>query len=494
MPSMEMRAEHRQTQALSPRLQHAVRLLQMSSLDFAAIVRDSLGKNPFLEAEDGDGDGDDLEAPAAAAADSGDGYDGDDAGDLVPVDTVAAAAAEFDDRDDDASSDRDLWTADGGAGTRRSEDGELSAIDMMAVETSLNEHLHGQLNVLHLAPRDLALARTIVESLDDDGYLRTPLDELIAVAALDPAATPAEMQIALKRVQSLEPAGVGARSVGECLLLQLPSIACAETRALAQTIVCDHLKSLAARDVTALARRLGVTPARIEEVCDRIRRLDPRPGWRYDASRTGYVVPDVIVKKVRGQWTVQLNPAVVPKVRLNQVYAQLFQRHRSADNAELGAHLHEARWTLKNVEQRFSTILDVAQAIVKRQRAFLDYGAMAMKPLGLREIADEVGIHESTVSRVTNNKYMSTPVGVFELKYFFSRAMTTANGSACSGTAIRGLIKDIIEAENPDHPLSDAEITRQLGQQGLVVARRTVTKYRQMLRIEAVDRRRRHAA
>ena len=242
-----------------------------------------------------------------------------------------------------------------------------------------------------------------------------------------------------------------------------------------------------------MARQLGASPARVESVCDRIRRLDPRPGWRLGSSHVAYVVPDVVVKKVRGQWTVQLNPAIVPRVRLNQVYAQLFQRHRSAQNAEMGAHLQEARWTLRNVEQRFSTILDVTQAIVKRQRNFLEYGAMAMKPLGLREIADEVGIHESTVSRVTNNKYMATPNGVFELKYFFSRAMVSANGSACSGTAIRGLIKDIIEAENADAPLSDAEITRQLAQQGLMVARRTVTKYRQMLKIEAVERRRRHS-
>jgi RNA polymerase sigma-54 factor len=245
--------------------------------------------------------------------------------------------------------------------------------------------------------------------------------------------------------------------------------------------------------VAGLSRRLGETPARMEEVCDRIRRLDPRPGWRLGSSRVDYVVPDVVVRKVRGQWSVQLNPAVVPRVRLNEVYARLFQRHRTPQDAEMGAHLQEARWTLRNVEQRFSTILDVARAIVKRQRNFLEYGAMAMKPLALREIADEVGVHESTVSRVTNNKFMATPAGMFELKYFFSRAMLSRNGSACSGTAIRGLVKDLIEAEPPGRPLSDAEITRQLSCQGLLVARRTVTKYRQMLKIEAVERRRRHA-
>lgn len=481
MPAIDMRADQRQSQTLSPRLQHAVRLLQMSSLDFATMLRDTLGKNPFLETEEGADDGEDSRPLPGEVAPSADAAD--------------EAAGAFDDGpgfDGDAGNDRDLWQAGTGTSVRRVEDSEMSALEMMPVETALNVHLHGQLNVLPLLPRDLALARTIVESLDDDGYLRTPLPELLDVAALDPAATLPEMQIALKRVQSLEPAGVAARSVGECLHLQLPSIACPEMRALAQIVIDDHLQLLAARDVAGLARQLGTTTARMEEVCDRIRHLDPRPGWRVGSSHVAYVVPDVVVKKVRGSWTVHLNPAIVPKVRLNQVYAELFQRHRTAANAEMGAHLQEARWTLRNVEQRFSTIMDVAEAIVKRQRNFLEYGAMAMKPLGLREIADEVGIHESTVSRVTNNKYMATPVGVFELKHFFSRAMISANGSACSGTAIRGLVKDIIDAESADNPLSDGEITRQLSKQGLVVARRTVTKYRQMLKIEAVERRRRH--
>lgn len=492
MPSMDLRADHRQTQTLSPRLQHAVRLLQMSSLDFAAMLRDTLGRNPFLEAEDGEGaDGEGAALPLAATQDGlADGAEATLSDDSLAADAASQPVAS--DAAVDDGGDRELWTSEGSA-PRRAEEGELSALDMMAVETSLTAHLHGQLNLLPLSERDLALARTLVESLDDDGYLRTPLEELVDVPGLDPAPEPQEMQIALKRVQSLDPAGVAARDVGECLLLQLPAIDCPDTRALAQVIVSEHLPALAARDTALLARQLGESPARVEAVCDRIRRLDPRPGWRFGSSQVAYVVPDVIVKKVRGQWTVQLNPAVVPRVRLNQVYARLFQRHRTPANAELGAHLQEARWTLRNVEQRFSTILDVAEAIVRRQHNFLDYGAMAMKPLGLKEIAEEVGVHESTVSRVTNNKYMATPVGVLELKYFFSRAMISANGSACSGTAIRGLVKDIIEAERPEAPLSDAEITRQLAQQGLVVARRTVTKYRQMLKIEAVDRRRRVA-
>ena len=471
MGSLDFRADQRQTQSLSPRLQHAVRLLQMSSMDFAAMLRDTLGKNPFLESED---------EPPGEPTSAGDDDGGRDDGDPPLVDGMG--------------DDRALWQGEAGAGVRRAEDGELSALDAMSVDTTLPMHLHLQLNVLALPPRDRILAHAIVDSLDDDGYLRMPLEDLVPVVALDPPAELAELQIALCRVQALDPAGVGARSVGECLRLQLPVIDCPDLRALARAIVEEHLSLLAERDTAGLARRLGVSPQRAEAVCDRIRHLDPRPGWRFGSSHVAYAIPDVIVKKVRGEWTVTLNPAVVPKLKLNQVYAELFQRHRTAANRELAGHLQEARWTLRNVEQRFSTILDVANSIVARQRHFLEFGSMAMKPLGLSEIATECGVHESTVSRVTNNKYMATPVGVFELKYFFSRAMVSANGSACSGTAIRGLVQEMIAAETPDAPLSDAEITRQLARQGLIVARRTVTKYRQLLRIESVDRRRRIAA
>jgi len=478
---MDIRADQRQSQTMSPRLQHAVRLLQMSSLDFGLMVRDTLGKNPFLEPDEN-----------AEDPDAGEGLGAADVGDEPPEEPGEAMPL---DRDDGGvESDRDLWHADAVSGNRQGTDGETSALDLMMAEKSLAMHLHTQLNTMPLGERDMTLAHMIVESLDDDGYLRTPLEELAELAEMDPPVTLQEVQIALKMVQSLEPAGVGARSVAECLELQLHEIECVQTRALAHTIVSEHLDALAAKDISGLARQLGRSPAAIEAVCDRIRRLDPRPGWRWGSSHIAYVVPDVIVKKIRGEWNVQLNPAIVPRVKLNQVYADLFQRHRTGENAEMAAHLQEARWTLRNVEQRFSTIQDVAQAIVKRQKHFLEYGPMAMKPLGLREIAEEVGVHESTVSRVTNNKYMATPRGVFELKHFFSRAMVSANGRACSGTAIRGLIHDLIQAESAGEPLSDAEITRQLAQQGLVVARRTVTKYRQMLHIEAVGRRRRHDA
>ncbi|QRR32617.1 RNA polymerase factor sigma-54 [Hydrogenophaga sp. YM1] len=466
------------TQALSPRLQRAVQLLQMSSLDFAALVRQKLGDNPFLESED-DSD------PATAPAETPDREDG-------SAPRTEASNDAWDSGPIGGTDDRELWINDGGSPLRPAGDGDATAMDLTASATTLAMHLHGQLNVMALTPRDLALARAVVDSLDDDGYLRTPLEEIAGLVPCTPPAAPAEMLVALRLVQSLEPVGVAARGVGECLLLQVRQMEDGPCRALAERIVGEHLQALAARDVPGLAATLREPLRRVEAVVDRIRHLDPRPGWRVGDSRVDYIVPDVIVRRQRGQWSVQLNPAVVPRVRLNQVYAELYQRHRSRSSGALGEQLQDARWTLRNVEQRFSTILDVAQAIVRRQRHFLEFGPMAMKPLVLREIAEEVGVHESTVSRVTNNKHMATPLGVFELKYFFSRPMVSAAGNACSGTAIRGLIGDIIQAENPARPLSDADITRQLTAQGLVVARRTVTKYRQLLRIEPVDKRRRH--
>lgn len=478
MASMYLHTEQRQQQGLSPRLQHAVRLLQLSSLDFAHEVQAAADRNPFLDTLDDEPSADDAAAAGASP-------EATHAGELA---SPALASAPD---DDDA---RDSWQTVGPSESPRSDDPDASPMNRVAAETSLSEHLMQQLRVLPLSPRDLLMAEAIVESLDDDGYLRLEcLDELIPVIALDPPATTPELQIALKRVQALEPAGVGARSVAECLLLQLDDID--DTldegeRELARWLVSEKLESLASKDASALARLAGRPVDEVAAACARIRRLDPRPGWRFGSADIRYLTPDVIVKKTRSEWAVQLNPVIVPKVRLHRVYAEMFQRHQQAAHPELASQLREARWTLRNVEQRFATILGVAQAIVKRQRHFFDYGPLAMKPLGLKEIADEVGVHESTVSRVTNNKYMATPLGVFELKYFFSRAMTAASGGAFSGTAIRGLIKEMIDGERADAPLSDAEITRRLALQGFVVARRTVTKYRHLLRVEPVERRR----
>jgi RNA polymerase sigma-54 factor len=442
---------------LSPRLQRAVRLLQMSSLDFAQVVRDALDSNPFLEQEEG-------------------GFE-----------TQPALPDEED--ADAAPSHAELWGQEG-LGRVRHSDVDSAMFDTLQARTSLAAHLLGQLNVMPLSPRDLAIAAAVIESLDDDGYLRMPLEDVAQAVTGGTAPEPDEVTIALRLVQSLEPAGVGARSVAECLQLQLDALPAGAQRTLARDIVANHLDVLAARDLRALARRMGQPASAVEAACAVIRRLDPHPGWRFSEPAVQYVTPDIIVRRIRGKWTATLNDAVVPRVKLNRSYVELFQQHRQAQHAGLGADLQEARWTVRNVEQRFSTILSVAQAILKRQQHFLTYGPMAMKPLALREIADEVGVHESTVSRVTNNKFMATPCGVFELKYFFSRGLATSSGGECSPTAIRGLIREMIAGEPPHEPLSDVEIARQLAGQGLQVARRTVTKYRQLLKIEPAERRR----
>ncbi len=482
MGTMHLHTGQRQQAALSPKLLHAVRLLQMSSLDFAQVIEQALGRNPFLEEEEG--------------GDVSDGGDDDRRNEHDEADEVnEVRAVDF----ADSPGDRDVWLAEPGSGPRRNDSQDLSALDHVAARLSLAQHLHEQVGAQPLAVRDRVLTAIVVESLDDDGYLRTTLEELAALAELAPAATAAEMALALHCVQSLEPAGVGARNVAECLRLQLPLIDDVRTRDLAARVIDDHLDLLAAHDAPGLARALGCSLREASSVCARIRQFDPRPGFRHGANDTQYLTPDVIVRKLRGQWTVTLNPAVMPKVRFNQHYADLFRQSRRvshespvpAQHDQLAAHLQEARWTVRNVEQRFCTIQSVAESIVRRQAMFFDYGPMAMKPLGLNEIAQELGMHESTVSRVTNNKYMATPLGVFELKHFFSRAMVTASGSPFTGTAIRELIKDMVEAEPAQAPLSDAEIARRLGRQGLTVARRTVTKYRQLLKIDAVDRRRR---
>src|SRR5262245_29687391 len=334
-----VRLDHRQQQTLSPRLQHAVRLLQMSSLDFVRELHDVVGRNPFLEQDEAEPEDGDVAAvvnavgvPAALVASE----PGLSSAPEELTDAPAASAepdpaqAESFDAITDSSPDgeRETWLNDGSTPTRHGDDGQIGALDLVPWRAGLRAHLHSQLDVLQLPLRDLILAKAIVESLDDDGYLRQPLTDLLADTGLEPPPDEDELQVALRRVQSLDPAGVAARSVAECLLLQLPAIDCPEMRETARAIVTDHLDSLAAKDVPRLAQRLGTTQAHIEAVCHRIRRLDPRPGWRFDATHTQYVTPDVVVNRIRGQWTATLNPAVMPRVRIKQVYAELLPRHR----------------------------------------------------------------------------------------------------------------------------------------------------------------------
>ncbi len=480
MNHLSLKLDSRQNQTLTPRLQYAVRLLQLSSLEYEQELHEVMGRNPFLEAD---------ESAAARQLSPGEPL----LPEPLPTETPepASIADHSDSIESEAAWERDSWLQPSVGSRDGASESDISATEMMVADVGLREHLRSQANMLPLSNRDHVLVCAVVESLDDDGYLRLDLAELAKLTELDPVTELCEMNTALKLVQSFEPAGVGARSVCECLLLQLENIE-ADQRALGRAIIEKHLDRLAQRDVPGLAKLLGRTPAEIESVCKALRRLDPRPGWRFGRSDVHFVTPDVVARKIRGKWVAQLNSAVVPRLRLNQAYAELFQRHREARHAELGAHLQEARWAIRNVEQRFSTILAVSQAILRRQYRFFEHGPLAMKPLALREIAEEVGVHESTVCRVTNNKYMATPAGLFELKRFFSRPMPMSNGGACSPTAIRGVVKELIDAESPGQPLSDVDIAQRLARQGLTVARRTVTKYRQMLKIPPIERRRRH--
>lgn len=476
MLTQRMHAQQRQQAALSPRLQHAVRLLQMSSLEFAQELQHALSANPFLQTDDAD-----TGVVLPDVADSGNPGDPRTGGD--------AAASASADEGEGAPTPDDCMRWEAPRGTQPASEG-FSALDLVPSEASLQAHLHTQIALLPLPQRDALLARAVIESLDDDGYLRGDLEGLVDADDELAPVEPAEWRIALARVQALDPPGVGARSVQECLLLQLGAIEDPVERALARRILQHHLQALAGRRIEALARDLGQPVDTVAAACARIRHLHPRPGWRVGGPRSQYVTPDVIVKKRQGRWHVSLNPAIVPRLRLNEAYAALVPARDDATQG-LAVQLREARWTLRNVEQRFSTILSVAQAIVDRQHAFFEHGVIGMKPLILREIAEELQVHTSTVSRVTNNKFIAAPAGVFELKYFFSRPMPMEESDGTfSGKAIRAFIKEMIAEERVDKPLSDAEIGRRLVAQGLRVSRRTVTKYRQALSILPVHLRR----
>jgi RNA polymerase sigma-54 factor len=297
-----------------------------------------------------------------------------------------------------------------------------------------------------------------------------------------------EITIALRHLQNLDPVGVGARSPAECLELQLLAMDDdVPGRACALRVVHDHLELLAARDFTKLKRLIGCDDTALRAAHKLIQSLNPRPGAEYSPLDTRYVVADVIVRKTKNVWVASLNPDAMPKLRINRIYADILQSNRNAGGSQLASQLQEARWLIKNVQQRFDTIQRVSQAIVDRQRHFFEHGEVAMRPLVLREIADALDLHESTVSRVTTQKYMATPRGIFELKYFFGSHVATETGGACSATAIRALIKQLVAAEDGKKPLSDSKISQILGQQGIVVARRTIAKYRESLHIPPVN-------
>jgi len=470
--SLQLRLSQHLT--LTPQLQQSIRLLQLSTLELNQEIEKFLQENPLLEREDGI-----REEPANPPA---------GAVDFAPASAPATSSTPAEPAPESDGAETSRLEEDFAFGGPRDDDDEGEQSQVPAGGQTLREHLIGQLSLTQLSARDQKLVTLLVDSLDDAGYLQQDLDELAALLPPELEIDAEELHVALRQLQNLDPPGIGARNLSECLQLQLETLPeCTPHRAQALDVVRNHLDALAARDFARLKKLLHCDDAALRGVKNLITGLNPRPGASYSAGDTRYVVSDVIVKKVKGVWLAALNPDAMPKLRINRLYADILSRNRDAGHQQLASQLQEARWLIKNVQQRFDTILRVSQAIVDRQRHFFEHGEVAMRPLVLREIAETLDLHESTVSRVTTQKFMLTPRGIFELKYFFGSHVTTETGGAASSTAIRALIKQLVGAENARKPLSDSQISEILGQQGIVVARRTVAKYRESLQILPVN-------
>ncbi len=465
---VNLQLKHSQHLALTPQLQQSIRLLQLSTLELDQELEQILMQNPMLEREEPGMD------PGAAPFTP-------PAGD-APVDLHEESLPDW--------GQAEAWNPEETPSFQWQDNAdEPETFQQPSNPITLVDHLTTQLRLMPLGERDRQLISLLIAHLDESGYLQSPLEEILS--STDPALAiePDELQVALRLLQSLDPVGVGARDLAECLMLQLtalpPPVAERDT---ALQIVKHHLPLLAAHDFLRLRKLLGASDAALRQAQKLITGLSPKPGNVFMPMETRYVMPDVNVRKVRGKWLVNLNREAMPRLRINALYASLMKSGRS-NGSPLSSQLQEARWLIKNVQQRFDTILRVSRAIVERQENFLDHGEVAMRPLVLREIADILGLHESTISRVTSQKYMLTPRGLFELKYFFSSHVSTDAGGAASSTAIRALIKQLIQAEDRRTPLSDNRISDILADQGISVARRTVAKYREGMHIHPASQR-----
>ncbi|QOL50396.1 RNA polymerase factor sigma-54 [Massilia litorea] len=470
--------------ALTPQLQQSIRLLQLSTLELHQEIEQILSDNPLLERLDDPldhsvrllADGAINSAPAQAEA-------------PAPNNEEGAPAPEAAEGGEGGEVERGESEGDWGEGSRASSgDGDDDGRPQLgAVGVTLREHLCEQIRVTGVTARDRALAELVIDAIDDNGYLEEQLDEIHARLPEELEVEMDELRCALALVQSLDPVGVGARSASECLALQIramPGVPLV-TRRMALKIVEGYLSWFAQREFTKLKKALDCDDEDLREAQAVIRQCNPHPGAAFASSVSDYVVPDVIVRKSKGGWSVSLNNEVMPRLRVNNVYANLLKQGKG--EGQMSAQLQEAKWLIKNMRQRFDTILRVSQAIVERQKNFFSHGAVAMRPLVLREIADTLGLHESTISRVTTQKFMLTPHGMFELKYFFGSHVATEAGGEASSTAIRALIAQLTGAEDPKNPLSDSKIAEMLGEQGMVIARRTVAKYREALKIPPVS-------
>ncbi|MCZ6709511.1 MAG: RNA polymerase factor sigma-54 [Gammaproteobacteria bacterium] len=479
---------------MTPQLQQAIRLLQLSCLDLQQEIQETLEVNPMLELDDDESsatsDTDPLSDPPSERVESEDPLTSVDA-DLeqpipedLPVDTTW----------EDIYQPTPAPSGSGGG-----EGDEWDREDRNASGESLQDHLHWQLNLTPMSDVDRIIATAIIDAIDTDGMLTISTDDI--VTSLQPLLFQSaqieietdEVEAVLKRIQQFDPIGIGARDLAECLTLQLRHLAeDTQWRTQALTLVGDHLDVLAARDFTTLKRKTKLSEDELAAVVELIQSLNPRPGSTIAVDATEYIAPDVIVAKKNGRWSVELNPETTPRLRINAGYAGLVKRaDNSTDNTFLRDNLQEARWFLKSLQSRNETLLKVATRIVEHQRGFLEYGEEAMKPLVLHDIAEAVDMHESTISRVTSRKYMYTPRGIFELKYFFSSHVSTSTGGEVSSTAIRALIKKLTTEENPKKPLSDNRIATILAGQNINVARRTVAKYRESLAIPPSNERKR---
>ena len=473
--------------ALTPQLQQSIRLLQLSTLELHQELEQMLSDNPLLERLDDPldhsvrllSDGAISTAPSSPSTSSeGDG----EARTEAPDELTGNGSG------DDAGSAGDAeWSFDDVARTSKAPEDDNARPQLEAHETTLREHLLEQLSVTVDNRRDRALVELLIDALDDNGYLEESLGEILARLPEELEMEMDELLVALKLLQSFDPAGVGARDASECLAIQIRRMEKVPfvTRRMALTLVENHLELFAQREFNKLKKILDCDDEDLREAQAVIRRCNPHPGAPYAGDVSDYVVPDVIVKRAKNGWQVSLNREVMPKLRVNAMYANILKQNKG--EGSLSSQLQEAKWLIKNMRQRFDTILRVAEAIVDRQRNFFSHGEVAMRPLVLREIADTLGLHESTISRVTTQKYMLTPHGMFELKYFFGSHVATEAGGEASSTAIRALIKQLIGAEDPKNPFSDSKITDMLAEQGMVVARRTVAKYREALKIPPVN-------
>ncbi len=480
---------------MTPQLQQAIRLLQLSTLELQAEVQQALESNPLLEmVEEGEPQagetGLESDVPAYEM------LNGQDTAGAMGLKEEARANGADESPATEMALDipRELpvdtsWDDvydSGGTGAAAGPDNDLRGLEPQgSPSTSLNEHLVWQMDLTPFSDTDRAIAVALVDAIDEDGYLTTPVEEIHQGLGQELEVELDEVEAVLHHIQSFDPPGVGARDLRDCLLIQLRQLPeDVPWLAQAKQLVSEHLAALGSRDYAQLTRRLKLSETELQSVIELIQSLNPRPGGTIASSQAEYVIPDVIVRKHEGAWRVELNDEAMPRLRINKHYAGMIRRADSSnDNTYLKGQLQEARWFMKSLQSRHETLLKVASCIVERQRGFLEHGEEAMKALVLHDVAENVGMHESTISRVTTKKYMWTPRGIFELKYFFSSHVSTAEGGVCSATAIRALIKKLIAAENRRKPLSDSKLAAILCDQGINVARRTVAKYREAMAI-----------